>query len=140
MSVKICLAAAHFFTSKTSVGGACKLLCDVSTGAGQTSSAIGLKVTSLPEHAQYCAPGQGRVTSSQVAASFVWPHMVTNVNGWCKWCMECARSKVMQNVHMPLQPIPIPVRRFSHIHMDLVGPLPVSMEGFAHLSPWWTPQ
>ena len=29
--------------------------------------------------------------------------------------------------------MPIPVRPFSHIHLDLVGPLPRSNEGFNHL-------
>jgi hypothetical protein len=33
----------------------------------------------------------------------------------------------------PLQPIPIPGRRFSHIHLDLVGPLPASKEGHTHI-------
>jgi hypothetical protein len=66
------------------------------------------------------------LTSSQVTASFVGPHMVTDVNGWCKRCIECARNKVVQNVHVPLQPIAIPAGRFSHVHMDLVGPLPVT--------------
>jgi Integrase core domain len=27
----------------------------------------------------------------------------------------------------------IPTKRFSHVHIDLVGPLPVSAEGFTHL-------
>ena len=29
--------------------------------------------------------------------------------------------------------MPIPVRWFSHIYLDLVGPLPRSKEGFNHL-------
>ena len=32
-----------------------------------------------------------------------------------------------------LQHIPIPTRRFSHVHIDLVRPLPRSPEGFNHL-------
>jgi cleavage and polyadenylation specificity factor subunit 1 len=32
-----------------------------------------------------------------------------------------------------VQPIATPIQRFSHIHVDLVGPLPVSSEGFAYL-------
>ncbi len=36
-------------------------------------------------------------------------------------------------MHAPLQPIPIPARRFSHVHVDLVGPLPISKEGHTHL-------
>jgi hypothetical protein len=30
-------------------------------------------------------------------------------------------------------PIPVPTQRFSHLHLDIVGPLPCSKEGFAYL-------
>ena len=32
-----------------------------------------------------------------------------------------------------MQPIPVPLQRFSHIHVDLVGPLPVSKAGLAYI-------
>jgi hypothetical protein len=32
-----------------------------------------------------------------------------------------------------VQPIPVPAARFTHIHVDLVGPLPVSAEGYQYL-------
>ena len=32
-----------------------------------------------------------------------------------------------------VQPIPVPQQRFSHIHVDIVGPLPISKEGFRYL-------
>jgi transposase InsO family protein len=38
----------------------------------------------------------------------------------------------MYTVQVPPQHIPVPSRRFSHIHVDLVGPLPAS-KGFTHL-------
>ena len=31
------------------------------------------------------------------------------------------------------QPIPVPTQRFSHIHVDFVGPLPTSREGFRYI-------
>jgi hypothetical protein len=33
----------------------------------------------------------------------------------------------------PVQPIPVPTNRFSHIHVDLVGPLPCSSGGYTHI-------
>jgi transposase InsO family protein len=33
----------------------------------------------------------------------------------------------------PVQQMEVPRRRFSHIHVDLVGPLPVSQDGYSHL-------
>ena len=35
-------------------------------------------------------------------------------------------------MHSPVINIPVPSKRFSHLHIDLVGPLP-SSEGFSHL-------
>jgi IS30 family transposase len=32
-----------------------------------------------------------------------------------------------------VQPIQVPTARFSHVHLDLVGPLPATKEGFTHL-------
>jgi Integrase core domain len=32
-----------------------------------------------------------------------------------------------------VQPIPTPIQRFTHVHVDLVGPLPLSSEGYAYL-------
>ena len=33
----------------------------------------------------------------------------------------------------PVQALPVPEKRFSHIHVDLVGPLPTSASGHTHL-------
>ena len=44
------------------------------------------------------------------------------------------KCKVTRHIQPPLQqiPIPIPLRRFDHIHIDLVGPLPPS-DNFSYL-------
>ncbi len=36
-------------------------------------------------------------------------------------------------MHTQVQPIAVPRRRFSHIHVDIVGPLPTTRQGFTHL-------
>ena len=38
------------------------------------------------------------------------------------------RGKVQRHVKADIQPITIPSRQFSHIHVDIVGPLPSSNE------------
>jgi hypothetical protein len=45
------------------------------------------------------------------------------------WSASGPRST--NNVQVPPQHIPVPIRRFSHIHVDLVGPLPAS-KGFTY--------
>jgi hypothetical protein len=40
--------------------------------------------------------------------------------------LACQRGKVHRHTRLAPQPIPIPQRRFSHLHVDLVGPLQYS--------------
>jgi hypothetical protein len=74
-----------------------------------------------------------RATRRLLAARFVWPGMNADIGAWCRDCQACQRGKVTKQPAAPLQPIPIPGRRFSHIHLDLVGPLPASREGHTHI-------
>jgi len=48
------------------------------------------------------------------------------VNLWARICVACQRAKVHRHVKSPLQTFKVPPRRFQHINVDLVGPLPVS--------------
>jgi hypothetical protein len=40
---------------------------------------------------------------------------------------------VVKQATAAVEPIPVPRQRFSHVHVDIVGPLPVSSEGFTYL-------
>jgi len=46
--------------------------------------------------------------------------------------MACQQSKVQRHIRLQPLKIPIPQRRFSHIHVDLVGPL-LNSNGFTHI-------
>ena len=41
----------------------------------------------------------------------------------------CQRAKVTKQPPSPLKPMKIPSKRFTHVHLDLVVPLPVSSDG-----------
>ena len=43
--------------------------------------------------------------------------------------MACSRAKVTHLEQSGVEKIPIPGARFSHVHMDLVGPLPANRDG-----------
>jgi cleavage and polyadenylation specificity factor subunit 1 len=73
-----------------------------------------------------------RATRRLVSSRFVWPRMSSDVNLWTKQCLLCQKSKTHTHIHPPSHSIPIPSRRFSHIHLDLVGPLPMS-QGNTHI-------
>ena len=52
---------------------------------------------------------------------------------WVKDWQSCARAIVTSQPATAMQPIPGPQQRFSHIHVDIMGLLPVSKEGFRYL-------
>jgi transposase InsO family protein len=74
-----------------------------------------------------------RATRRLLAARILWPGMNKDIAGWCRDCVQCQRAKVTKQPDAPLQPIAIPRRRFSHVHVDLVGPLPVAAMGETYL-------
>jgi hypothetical protein len=72
------------------------------------------------------------VTCRLVSSRYVWRGLSTHVTACAKACLDCQRAKVHSHVQVPPQHIPVPTRRFIHIHVDLVGPLPAS-KGYTHL-------
>jgi len=77
-------------------------------------------------------PG-ARATKRIMGQRVTWSCMNKDVTQWVKDCQTCSRAKVIRQPAAALQPIPVPRQRFSHIHVDIVGPLPVSREGFRYL-------
>ena len=74
-----------------------------------------------------------RATTRLMTARVVWVGMAKDIRSWCQDCQSCARAKVTKQPAATLQPIPVPQQRFTHVHVDLVGPLPTSKEGFRYL-------
>ena len=74
-----------------------------------------------------------RATRRLVSSRFVWRGMAADVGLWCRECADCQRAKVTSQPSAPIQPISVPARRFTHLHLDLVGPLTASVEGFTHV-------
>ncbi len=108
------------------------LLCDESTGrlrplVPETDRPLVFEAIHGVAH-----PGI-RATRRLIAARFLWPGMRSDIASWCRSCVACQRAKVTRQPRAPVQPIPIPKRRFSHMHEDLVGQLPVSAEGYVYL-------
>lgn len=65
-----------------------------------------------------------RSTYKSLSARFVWPSMRKYCTIWAKTCVPCQTSKVTRPVQSPLSLYSLPTERFSHIHIDLNGPLP----------------
>ena len=73
-----------------------------------------------------------RPTQRAIAARFVWHGMKKDIQRWCQECHDCQSSKVHHHTHAPLTTRDPPSARFRDLHVDLVGPLPVS-EGMSYL-------
>lgn len=67
-----------------------------------------------------------------VAERYFWPSMNKDVGNWARACEACQRAKVGRHVKTAPEQIPMPDSRFSHIHLDLVGPLPCS-QGYTYM-------
>jgi hypothetical protein len=106
------------------------LLCDVSTGRLRPLVPDRLLVFEAIHGVAH--PGI-RATRRMIAARFLWPGMQSDIATWCRNCVACQRAKVTRQPKAPVQPIAIPKRRFSHVHVDLMGPLPVSADGYVYM-------
>ncbi|BHF67819.1 hypothetical protein SprV_0301084800 [Sparganum proliferum] len=52
--------------------------------------------------------------------------MHKDLKAWTRACIPCQRSKIQRHKKAPIGTFPTPDARFSHIHLDIVGPLPLS--------------
>ena len=55
-----------------------------------------------------------------------------DITHWCNECLSCQASKIQRHYRAPVEAIPVPPRRFTHAHVDIVGPLPTS-RGYTYL-------
>nr|VZI42160.1 unnamed protein product [Spirometra erinaceieuropaei] len=73
-----------------------------------------------------------RATDKLVSDRFVWPGMHKDLTTWTRACIPCQRSKIQRHNKAPIGTFPGPGARFSHVHLDIVGPLPLS-DGCSYL-------
>ncbi|RWS24516.1 hypothetical protein B4U80_02348 [Leptotrombidium deliense] len=70
-------------------------------------------------------------TFKAIAARYVWPNMNKDIRIWSRCCIACQQSKISRHTKSKISTFERPDARFSHIHIDIVGPLPVS-HGFSY--------
>jgi hypothetical protein len=111
--------------------GAADVLGDVSTGVFRPLLPARFRSAAVLSLHNIHHPGV-KATRRLVCASFCWPKMGLFVSALTRNCLHCQKAKVHRHVALQAAHIPVPVFRFSHVHVDLVGPLPRS-SGFAYL-------
>ena len=107
------------------------LMCDVSTGSPRPIVPTGWRRRVFDAIHGLSHPGS-KASQRLVAAKFVWHGLKKDVRDWATTCLECQRAKVHRHTKAPLELFPVPERRFDHVNVDLVGPLP-SSHGFTYL-------
>jgi transposase InsO family protein len=109
-----------------------ELLCDVSTAVVRPIVPAACRREVFAAMHYLAHPGI-RATRRMVTRRFIWKGCGADVARWCRDCQECQRGKMTRQPAAVVQPIPVPHRRFSHLHVDLVGPLPTLPEGFEYI-------
>ena len=74
----------------------------------------------------------GRSTAKLMTQKFVWHGINKDVRNWARTCLQCQASKISQHTESGIGKFPQPRRRFGHLHVDIVGPLPPS-DGYQYL-------
>ena len=67
-----------------------------------------------------------KATRKLLTQKYFWPNINKDASAWARSCVPCQKSKVHRHTKAPLGTFAAPDGRFSHIHIDIVGPLPQS--------------
>ena len=70
-----------------------------------------------------------KATFKLLSKFYFWPNMKAEVRDWCRKCVNCQRNKVQRHTRAGLSLLPEPTKRFSDLHIDLVGPLNPPCQG-----------
>ena len=74
-------------------------------------------------------PGQ-KASFRLISCRFFWPGMQKDIQNFCKTCLSCQQSKIQRHTISPYDNFSLLTATFQHVHIDIVGPLPVSSQHF----------
>ena len=107
------------------------LLCDTSTGRPRPWIPTDARKEVFDLVHGLSHPSR-RATTSLLTQKFIWHGISRDSKMWARACLPCQRSKVQRHTDSGIGLFKKPSRRFAHIHVDIVGPLPPS-EGCRYL-------
>nr|VZI14759.1 unnamed protein product [Spirometra erinaceieuropaei] len=113
------------------ITGSGTILCDVSTPFHRSFVPASMRRAVFQTLHGLSHPGI-RAPQKLLAERFVWPGMKKDVKAWARSCLSCQLNNLQRHKKSPPGTFPSPDARFSHVHLDVVGPLPPS-SGFTHL-------
>lgn len=102
-----------------------RIVCDTSHSSIRPYIPISLRKKLFDLYHNLSHPGV-RGTKKLITQRYFWPTCTRDILHWVSTCMACQTSKVGRHTKVAPQQIDIPSSRFSHVHLDIVGPLPPS--------------
>ena len=111
--------------------GSTTILCDISSGRPRPWIPPTLRRHVFDIIHGVAHPSR-KSTTHLLRQKFVWHGISKDAKSWSRSCLACQSSKVHRHIESGIGSFPEPQRRFSHIHVDVVGPLP-SSEDFKYL-------
>ena len=72
-------------------------------------------------------------TIRRVARDYYWPGLRRDIKEFVRSCHPCQLAKQAKTVNPGVGKFEVPDTRFSVIHLDIVGPLPKSQDGYRFL-------
>ena len=107
------------------------ILCDVSTASPRPYVPPSFRRLIFDQLHSLSHPGI-RASQQLITERYVWPGINKDVRQWARSCQKCQEAKVHRHITAPPGTFLTPDARFDHLHIDIVGPLPLS-QGFRYL-------
>lgn len=101
------------------------IICDLSTGKPRPFLTPSFRKSYFKKLHNLTHPG-ALASTRLVADRFVWPNMRKDCREWARNCLACQRCKISRHTRSPHGTFSSPTKRFHHIHLDIIGPLPPS--------------
>ena len=113
----------HFIYTLLGIDG--EIVCVTSTGRPRPYISVAMRLIGFDALHNLSHPVV-RALIKLIWKYFVWRKMTTEVRTLVRNCLQCQRIKVTRHTRWSLENFAVPDKRFEHINIDLVGPLPVS--------------
>lgn len=124
--ISMCTSASKYKFEKIPVFGTDKcIVCETSTGNSRPFITKEFRRNAFDVVHNLAHPGI-KTSRKLVSKKFFWPSMNVDVGIWAKNCIRCQKCKVSRHTKSPLGNYPLTENRFSVLHIDLIGPMPIS--------------
>ena len=103
-----------------------KLVCETSDKSNprpMLPASLRSLVLNLLHHSDHAGVKE---TTRRAATEYYWPGLRKDAKSFARTCHPCQLAKQAAAVNPGVGNFPVPDKRFSYIHLDIVGPLPAS--------------